>query len=401
MVDVAENLEQLVAGIAPAAFCPTCHSSLVPAVSSEQQALMRFLPARDRDAALDKFLAAVRNEPPEKLENCLVPLPPQAQQAPAGARRVLYIALALAVLLIGGLTAVVVGLWKRGGEPAPAATSPQPAAAVAPKPGPSTPERPDWIVSDVPSSAYCHDLINRLMCVGVSSYHPTRDEAVAEANDAALEELVSAVGLKISDPFFRESVMSGYSAVRAKALSALQATELERASAPDAAAVAVVAKARKRVGELLHASGGAAVPAQRTDWYWEEYEAQKKKGGTEFLVFIRYDVPLDAVRALVEKYSATTPVLGSTAMTAFPALAWQSPDLTAGAMLAKVGHPLADAGVTAQSVVTAVGDQRVPDAASLAKRIEEWKKGAGNLKLTVKTGDAAERLVEVPRQRVP
>ena len=34
--------------------------SLVAALSPEQLALMRFLPARDRDAALDKFLGAVK-----------------------------------------------------------------------------------------------------------------------------------------------------------------------------------------------------------------------------------------------------------------------------------------------------------------------------------------------------
>jgi len=407
MVDVAENLEELASGTAPAAFCPTCRSSLVPALSPEQLAIMRFLPARDRDPALEKFLAAVRSEPSEKLENCLVPHPPRPVQAPGGVRRILYVVLALAVLIIGGLTVVIVGLWKRGGEPGQGVAggggggggSQQSVTGGASKPASAVPERPDWIVSDVPSSAYCHDLINRLMCVGVSSYRPTREAAVGEANDAALEELVSAVGLKISEPFFRENVVGGYSAVRAKAMSALQATELERASAPDAAAEAVVAKARKRVGELLHASGGPAVPMQRTDWYWEEYAA--KKGGTEFLVFIRYDVTLDAVRALVDKYSATTQVLGSTAMTAFPALAWQSADFTAGAMVTKLGPVFAQSGVAAQSVITAVGEQRVNDAPSLVKRIDEWKKGTGNLKLTLKAGDAAEKIIEIPRQRVP
>jgi hypothetical protein len=401
MVDVAENLEQLVAGVAPAVACPVCQSSLVPVLSAEQLALMRFLPARDRDPALDKLLAAAQREPPEKLENCLAPQPARPQEVPGGPRRLLYVALALAVLLIGSLTAVVVTLWKRGGELPPAGGLPTPAADIAAKSqGSATPERPEWIVSVVPLSAYCHDLINRLMCVGVSSYRRARDEAVAEANDAALEELVSAVGLKISEPFFRETIVGGYSAVRSKALSVLQATELERAAAPNAAAAAAVAKARKRVGELLHASGGAAVPAQRTDWYWEEYAAQKG-GGTEFLVFIRYDVPLDAIKALVEKYSANTSILGSTAITAFPALAWQFPDFITGAMLTKVGSPLAGTGIAPQSVITAVGEQRVNDAASLAKRIQEWKQGSGPLKLMVKTGDAAEKVIEIPRQRVP
>jgi DNA-directed RNA polymerase subunit RPC12/RpoP len=394
MVDVAENLEQLVVGTAPSLRCTTCGSSLVAIPSPDQIAFMRCLPARDRDAALDRFLAAVRGEPSAKLENCLVTLPPQGMpKAPVGARRLMYVALGLAMLILGGLVAVALGLWKQRGEPTSVAGN---QGAVIARP-PPTFERPAWIVSDIPSSAYCHDMINRLMCIGVSSYRPTRDEAVAEASDAALEELVSAVGLKISDPVFREAVISGYAGARAKALSALQGAELDQASAAYTAADDVVTKARKRVVEILRASGGAAVPTQRSDWYWEEYAA--KKGGTEVLVFVRYDVTLDAVRALVEKYSAATPIIGSTAMTAFPALAWQYADFTGGVWLTKVGHPLADAGIAPQSMVMRVGEQRVGDAIGFARRIEEWKQATGDLALTVKTGDTPARVVEVRRPR--
>ena len=394
MVDVAENLEQLVGGIAPSARCPICRSALVVILSLDQVACMRNLPARDRDASLDKFIAAARGEPSEKLENCLVALPLKAPKAPVAARRAMYAALGLAVLISGGLAVVAVGLWKQGRETASVADH---QAVIAPRPPAPTFERPGWIMSDVPSTAYCHDMINRLMCVGVSSYRPTRDEAVAEASDAALEELVSAVGLRISDPFFRETVISSYGGVRAKALSVLQAADLDHASAAYVAANDAVVKARKRVVEILHVSGGAAVPTQRSDWYWEEYAA--KKGGTEALVFVRYDVALDAVKVLVEKYSATIPVLGSTAMTAFPALAWQYADFTGGAMFTKVGHPLADAGIASQSVVMAVGEQRVDDAISLVRRIEAWKPASGDLKLTVEAGDAPAHVVEVRRQR--
>jgi DNA-directed RNA polymerase subunit RPC12/RpoP len=398
LVDVAENLEQLVVGTAPSARCATCGSSLVAIPSPDQLALMRCLPARDRDAALDKFLAAVRDEPSTKLENCLVAIPPRLPPpASSATRRVLYVAAGLGMLILGGLAAVALGLWKQRSEPTAAAATQGAVVAPRPPPGPTF-ERPAWIMSDVPSSAYCHDMINRLMCIGVSSYRPTRDEAVAEASDAALEELVSAVGLKISDPVFRETVVAGYAGARAKALSVLQGAELDQASAAYTAADDVVTKARKRVVEVLHASGGAAVPTQRSDWYWEEYAA--KKGGTEVLVFVRYDVTLDAVKALVEKYSAVTPVNGSNAMTAFPALAWQYTDFTGGALLTKVGHPFADAGIAAQSVVMAVGDQRVGDAIGFARRIDEWKQQPdGDLALTVKAGEAPVRTVEIRRPR--
>ena len=90
-------------------------------------------------------------------------------------------------------------------------------------------------------------------------------------------------------------------------LATLQAVDVDRTSKDYAAANDVVRAARKRVVEILQASGGAAVPAQRSDWYWEEY-AMEKGSGTEVLVFVRYDVSLDAVKALVEKFSTTSTV---------------------------------------------------------------------------------------------
>ncbi|MDB4953100.1 MAG: uncharacterized protein JWO36_669 [Myxococcales bacterium] len=396
LVDVAENLEQLVKGIAPTSRCPTCKSSLVAAVSIDQDILLRALPARDRDAALDKFLTTARGEPADKMENCLVARPEKPAPAPRTGRS-LYVALSLGAILLGSMAAVVGWLWKERGETRQVPNNP---TIIVEKPQRPTFTRPDWIMSDVPSSAFCHDMINRLMCVGVSSYRATRDDAVVEANDAALEELVSAVGLKISDPFFRENIVPRYSEARAKALSALQAADLDRDSDPKAAAAFtaaadVVRKGRKRVVEILQSSGGAAVPTQRTDWYWEEYAKKDKAKGNEVLVFVRYDVTLDAVRALVDKYSTTTPVMGSSAMTGFPALAWEQADYAGGAMFTKVAKPFATAGLKPQNVVVAVGEMRVSDANDFAKRVEEAMKTPGDLALTVKTGSDAGQVIHV------
>jgi hypothetical protein len=396
LIDVADHLEQLVVGIAPTVICATCRSQLMARLSPEQAKVIRSLPARDRDPVLDRFLATARAEPIKKLENCLVPLPTKQPKGPAATRRLIYAALALAVLISGGLAVVAVGLWKRPPIEASPTGTPQGSAAVKP-PSPAF-ERPAWILSDVPSSAYCHDMINRLMCIGVSSYRPTRDEAVTEANEAALEELVSVIGLKIGEPFFKENVIVAYSEVRSKALSALQAADLDQTSAAYATANDAVTKARKRVAELLRISGGPAVPTQRADWYWEEYAA--KKGGTETLVFVRYDVNLEAVKAIAEKYSAQTQVLGSSVMTAFPALAWQYADFTGGVIVTKVGRPLADAGIALGDAILAVNDQRVSEVSNFARRLEEWKQGTEDLKLMVKTGDTPARAVELPRQKV-
>ncbi|MDQ3364391.1 MAG: hypothetical protein M3680_03090 [Myxococcota bacterium] len=394
MIDVAENLEQLVGGTAPPARCASCQSLLVASLAPAQVALLRALPARNRDVMLDKFLEKARAEPLDKLENCLVATPQKPTKSTAASGRTMYAILGMTTLVVVGLAVVAFTLWKQRDEAKPAV-----AAVAVPVPvPPAAPafERPDWIMSDVPSSAYCHDMINRLMCVGVSSYRPARDQGVAEANDAALEELVNAVGLRISDPYFRERVMPAYSEVRSKSLSALQAADLDRTSAAYLAADEVVTRSRKRVVEILQISGGAAVPSQRTDWYWEEYGA--KDGSTEVLVFVRYDVTLDAVKALAEKYAATTQVLDSTAMTAFPAVAWQSASFTGGAMLTKVGRPLAKAGVAPMDVITSVSNQRIGDVIGFTRRLEEWQKTATDLELAVVTGDAPARVVTVPRR---
>ncbi|HSS02778.1 MAG TPA: hypothetical protein VLM79_37210 [Kofleriaceae bacterium] len=386
MVDVAENLEQLVKGSAPPAACPSCQSVLVAALSADQITCLRSLPARDRDAALDKLLVKAQQLTVDELEDCLSAQPRAQQPPPPKTSRALYIALGLCAMVIGGLAVTALELWRRSDAPTMVV-----APAVPTTPPRPTFQRPDWIMFDVPAAGYCHDMINRLMCVGVSAFRPTRDDAVTEANDAALEELVNTVGLKISDSFFRETISPIYSDIRTKALAALQAADLDRSSKTYADAAAVVRKARRRVVEILQASGGAAVPSQRSDWYWEEYAGENGKPN-EVLVFVRYDVPLDAVRALVERYSTTTSVQGNSAMTAFPALAWSYSDFTGGALLTKVGKQLASAGIAAQQIIMAVGEQRVADATTFVRRLGEAAHGDAAIQLTVKSGDATQHV---------
>ena len=394
-IDVAMNLEELVQGLMPQAHCPACRSSMQVEATPEAATVLRALPARDRDVALDAFLQKSKQEPPDKLENALsVGRAEPAGAKPSGtSRRVVYAGIGVLAAAAGVLA--FLKLSNRSSEAGPR----DPQLGVNPGPPPRTFTRPDWIISDVPSSAYCHDMINRLMCVGVSSYRPNKEAGAAEAQDAALEELASTVGLKISDPFFRDTVMPAYSSARSKALSALQLATQERSGDPKTieaynAAAEPVRASRHSVVEALQATAGAAVPAQRSDWYWEEY-ARETGEGTEFLVFVRYDVSLDAVRTLVDKYSATTQVLGSSAMTAFPCLGWKLDKFRGGAYLTKVGHPLSNAGVASQQLVVAVGDKKVIDAPSLAHDLEE--SSHGEVKLTVAAAGVPDRVVSVKR----
>lgn len=392
LVDVAENLEQLVGGTAPTVRCKVCSSLLVAVLGPEQVMRMRSLPARDRDPALDKFLAKTREEATENLENCLAPL---VSKPPAASRRGLYIALALGVtLLVAAAIVLVLAPWQERNNNPVVSTGSNVVTPVGPStPPPPTFERPAWVMSDVPSSAYCHDMINRLMCIGVSSYRSKRDDAVPEANDAALEELVIAIGLKINDPYFKTNLITRYSDVRTKALSAVEASDIDRSSDAYKAAHAAVGSARERVVAALRRSGGAAVPAQRSDWYWEEYGA---KGGTEFLVFVRYDVTLDAVKVLVDTYSAPVSIADTTVVTAFPAMAWELADHSGGALVTKVGRNFAEAKVAIGDLITAVGDQPVANAPALSRVFEAATER--KLPVTVKTGADAPRVVEVRRR---
>jgi hypothetical protein len=320
---------------------------------------------------------------------------PAAPEAPR--RRGLYVAASVALVLLGAAGVVVWRQQQQQQQQADRETEVQHVQQppVAP-PGPTF-TRPDWIISDVPASGYCHDMVNRLMCVGVSSYRASREDGVAEANDAALEELVSTIGLKISQPYFRDVVVPSYSPARRKALSALQAAGLNRsADAKSAVAYAeatdAVRSVRKRIVAILQVTGGAAVPAQRADWYWEEYAPQTGSGGSEFMVFVRYDVSLDSVRALVDTYSTVAPVLDASAMTAFPELAWDHPKFQAGVMLVNLGTGrLAKAGLKAEDVITALADKQVTDPNVLVREARDGHE----LKLKVETGDAPEKTIVI------
>jgi hypothetical protein len=389
-VDVAEYLEELVAGRLPDAKCPSCKATVMAHLDMDLLERLKVLPARDREPMLEKLVAKSRTEAAEKLTNLLTAAP-RKPAAPATSRSGLYVVLGAILVLLGGVAYVAIDLWRTQRE-----QNEQPVVAPLAIDAPAKPKfvRPEWITADTPSSAYCHDIINRLICVGVSSYRNNRDEAVTEANNAALEELVHTVGLKIGDPFFKDHVAARYGEIRNKMLGDLHAAETERTGPAYKAANDAVRSARERVVAALRASGGAAVPAQRSDWYWEEY-AGEDAGPNEQLVFVRYDVNLDVVRVLLERYSKPAAAEGASFLTAFPGLAWQSADLTGGAIVTTPGRKLARAGIKAQDVVVAVGADPVTEAAQLAQKLEQADKAGEQLQLTVKSGTEPPRRVDV------
>src|SRR5690606_19763293 len=135
-------------------------------------------------------------------------------------------------------------------------------------------------------------------------------------------------------------------------------------------------------------SGGQAVPVQQSDWYWEEYQALDGDG-TEFLVFVRYDISLDAARKLIETYTKPIEVGGSQVVAAFPLLAWHHPDFEGAAMVVEAGGKLARAGAQEGSLIAELGNTPTKTARALGEALAAGGDGA-RLELLETDGATAE-----------
>jgi hypothetical protein len=230
---------------------------------------------------------------------------------------------ALAVIaVVGAGLAVAAGatvLWKTQTvataiPPAPERTGSRAAAA----------ERPDWIISDTPSSSYCVDLGWQLRCVGVSSYHESLDAAEKEGFEAAVEVFVHTALLNARSEAL-EVQRSAYLKARIQAIN-----DLERGSQmPDVVATQKAREAirltRARIASAVRSAGAPGAPTQRSSHYWEEYEVEGEAGKTEFLAFIRVDVSNPEVLAF-SKYYTTKLEAGGAVMTRLtPSLSWVLP----------------------------------------------------------------------------
>jgi hypothetical protein len=394
-VDVASNLEELVQGHLPGQSCPSCKSSVVPLLTPALLQRIKALPARDRDPALEKFLLKAKAEPLPKLHNVLGPAQAKAKGAAAagerGGRGMMFAILAVIVAVLGALTYVVVNMSrdhenerdKRLATDLPVFD----AGAVRPKF-----VRPDWITSDAPSSAYCLDMMNQFSCVGVSSYRVNRDEALKEANDAALEELVYTIGLKITEPYFDTMVGQDYAGQRSKLIVDLRSAEADRTSEAYIGALKALVDGRRRVVQALRMTGGPGVPVEisqctsTSTCYWEEYETETGKPN-EQLVWVHFVVGVDAVRSMVGRYSDLVTVTGNQLVTVFPGVALQPDQAGNGAMVIKLGRgPLAKSGIAVKSVISEVDSKPITDAPQLAHTLDEAAKADRQVILGVTTG---------------
>lgn len=373
MVDVLQHFEVLKLSMPPQNKCESCGGATICTAGGDILAHLPQLPRPDTHPDVLKFIKHAQKRKADKK--------PGAQAASSGGGNVLklntLLPLAVVVLLAvaGGVYLAAGALNAKGGAQASQAQ-----------------KRPAWITSATPASGYCTDLSNRTVCVGVSSYQRSKDAAKEEAQSNAMEALSNTVGLRIENPVFRDQIRPIYADTRKLALAELEQNQDDQKSEAFDRALNIARRARKQVSESLQKSGGDAVPTQAADWYWEEYKALSGPG-TEFLVFVRYDVAEAQANALVQRYSMHDAVVGAKLLTAFPSIGWRFPDVTEGAVVIGVEPETAaqKLGLEERDILLGVGEDKVRDAQDFASKmnaeVAAAKESQRDLTLLVKKGD--------------
>jgi anti-anti-sigma regulatory factor len=370
MVDVQQHFEVLKLSMPPQNRCESCGGATICTAGGDILAHLPHLPRPDASQDVVKFIKHAQKRKPEKR---------RVAQAGGGGQvfrwnTLLPLAVVVLLAVAGGVYLAVGAL----GGPGQRGTTEQ--------------KRPAWISSATPTSGYCTDLSNRTVCVGVSSYQRTKESAREEAQANALEALANTIGLRIENPVFRDQIRPIYADTRKLALAELELNQDDQKSDAFDRALNVARRARKQVAEALQKSGGDAVPNQIADWYWEEYKALSGPG-TEFLVFVRYDVAEAQANALVQRYSMHDTAHGAKILTAFPSIGWRFPDVTEGAVVIAI-EPSSAAqkiGFEERDILLGVGEDRVRDApdfvSKMSTELAAAKEAQRDLSFLVKKGD--------------
>jgi S1-C subfamily serine protease len=200
--------------------------------------------------------------------------------------------------------------------------------------------------------------------------------------------MANTIGLKINTKAFEEDVRPMFGSARADALLALESSRATGTGDAYKRAVEVVRTARQAAADALHSTGGSAAPVQQADWYWEEYNRSDTKG-TEFLVFVRFDLSGNSLKALIQEYSSVIEVLGSKVVTLFPGLVWRQVDAKQGVVVLDAGGRLKSLGVQDDDIILALNGEPVRSSADLASKLEKFGSGA-TLKVKGKDGNLRE-----------
>jgi len=374
LIDVDEHYDVLKFATPPDLKCPDCKSHLVCAAP---EGVLAHLPSLPRPTITADFKKLVRELRDRKIvvKKPATTVAEVAAQQRGGGVWLAFVAAAATVVLAGGGFFVYKSFIADQGTRAPGRGKLTAASADA---------RPEWIDADAALAAYCNDATGGgLVCTGVSGMTTSADDAIDEAQDAALDGVVAAVATRIDNSTWQTRVGNLYTQARQAKLAAADKDPRNAGARRD------VREARRAVARALRATSGGAVPAAPSGRYWEEYDDGT---GKQYLGFASFTLSAAEVKRLVDGYGATSDALGTRAMTAFPLLAWRYPEMVRGAVVVGVeAGPLRDLGLAPGYVVLEVGGRDVSDAASFAQltgdELDRLKQSGGTLTLEVQAGD--------------
>jgi anti-anti-sigma regulatory factor len=383
MIDVEQHYDVLKFATPPEMKCGDCKS---PTVCAATEGLLSHLPTLPKPAieqSTRKFIKTAQERKPEKKATTVAEAASQRPRSGAGTAMG---AAALAAVL------AIAGFWGyQEFQERKLAKAAKQRDSVGSMIEASGEERPQWISSDTRFSAYCGEDADGVACIGVSSYVDNLEDARVEAQEAALEGVANAVGLKIEDADWARNVRAIYGDTRQAKLNTFDKARTDTDSNKYNEAKRDVREGRRAVAASLRATGGAAVPTQPSAEYWEHYQSGTGEGSS-FLMFVQFRVSPDNVERLVDHYGKAEEVLGASAVTVFPGIAWRYRDVISGAVISKIAAgDLTNFGLAERYIVTSIQDRQIKDAKAFANIAnEEWerkKNEGGALKLIVKTGD--------------
>ncbi len=397
-IDVEQHYDVLKFATPPEMRCSECKEPTVCAATEGLLSHLTTLPKPSISPQTRKFIKQVQERKPEKKKKAPTTV---AEAAAAGRRGQTSMMFAAAAVAAGLAVAGVLGYNYLQQEKAAARVERR--DAVGPLIEQSGESRPAWVTSDERFTAFCNTTEQKaLSCVGISSFAATEEDAREEAKEAALEAISHAVGLQITDSDWQSTVGKIYADARQTRLAELDKAKGDSDDKRYDIARRAVREGRNAVAESLSKTGGAAVPTNPTDAYWEAYEAGS---GSRFLAFVQYQLPKEQVERLLETYSKQHDALGASATTVFPGIAWRFGDIHTGALLTNLDSgDLKAIGLAEGYIITSVQDRQIRDGASFAQMIgqelERLKQDGGNLKLMIKTGDGPQVEFNRPVQRI-
>jgi hypothetical protein len=378
-IDVATHHSVLRLATAPDIKCIHCKSALSCVAGEALMTALASLPQPTASVEQLKHIKAIRERKPVARPG------PSAPSTAAGsslvvARQSWWVPLTAAMLAVILAGAGYFGYQTLVSRETSTASLGKPAAA-------SDAQRPSWASSQFQGSVTCDQGSTAIVCFGVSSISLSKEDALDEAGDAALEGVGNALAMQIVNVEWQAALPPIWQATRVAKMAAFDRDPSNTLARRE------VRLARQAVAQLMRTTAGAIVPMVPSATYWEQYQSS---GVARYLAFVQFTLPASNAAALVSRYQQTGRALGATVVTAFPQLGWRYPTLAAGVVVVAVADGrLKNRGLTTGYLLLDVAGRVVSDAPSFEKLIgqemQRLELVGGNLELTVQAGDIEPR----------